>query len=74
MVDDHEAPGGGCRGRRGGPLFHPAHQHYAEVFDEDEGGHPGFHPHHGPPARWMAIRRGYGGSGGQQQRRDYYRG
>ncbi|CAN0027689.1 unnamed protein product, partial [Ectocarpus fasciculatus] len=31
MVDDHEAPGGGCRGRRGGPLFHPAHQHYAEV-------------------------------------------
>ncbi|CAM9248319.1 unnamed protein product [Ectocarpus sp. 6 AP-2014] len=84
MEDDHEAPGGGGGGRRGGPLFHPAHQHYAEVFDEDEGGHPGFHPHHGPP-RWMAIRRAHGGGGygggyggvfgggvGQQQRRDYY--
>ncbi|CAM9763921.1 unnamed protein product, partial [Ectocarpus fasciculatus] len=41
---DHEAPGGGGGGRRGGPLFHPSHQHYAGVFDEDEGGHPGFHP------------------------------
>ncbi|CAM9404206.1 unnamed protein product [Ectocarpus sp. 12 AP-2014] len=67
MEDDHEAPGGGGGGRRGGPHFHPAHQHYAEVFDEDEGGHPGFHPHgfhphHGPP-RWMAIRRAHGGGG-----------
>ncbi|CAM9241381.1 unnamed protein product [Ectocarpus sp. 12 AP-2014] len=84
MEDDHEAPGGGGGGRRGGPHFHPAHQHYAEVFEEDEGGHPGFHPHHGPP-RWMAIRRAHGGGGygrgyggvfgggvGQRQRRDHY--
>ncbi|CAM9484691.1 unnamed protein product [Ectocarpus sp. 12 AP-2014] len=79
MEDHDDAPGGRGGGRRGGPLFHPAHQHYADVFDEDEGGRPGAHPHHGPP-RWMAIRRahgggyggGYGGDVGQQQRRDCY--
>ncbi|CAB1101131.1 unnamed protein product [Ectocarpus sp. CCAP 1310/34] len=79
MEDPGDAPGGGGGGHRGVPLFHPVHQHYAEVFDEDERGHPGVHPHHGPP-RWMAIRNshgggyggGYGGGVGQQQRRDFY--